>query len=153
MEKMFDILYSKFFLRDVLSIFAPGIVFMFTICELIGENYVQELFKKLLENNSAGFIFYILMILAITILYCFGLIINSLRDYLFFRFSKLSEEKFKKEKNDCWIVVAYKWVKFILFGKYLLNVECYYKWHLDFEASEKKNEYFASTSNRSVVIF
>lgn len=97
MSDIFGNMYKKFFLRDVLSIFLCGLIFMLFISFIFKEaitkvfNEMYYIKKICLTKNELNIVAYLLLIGSS---YAIGLIINQIRDWLQFKY--LYKKKFKE---------------------------------------------------------
>lgn len=103
MEKIFDLLYKRFFLRDFLSIGFCGFIVVLTI---IYSNY-----KKIFNDTQITFLVgstysksFMRMFLVLGLSYMVGLVIHILRDYFTYRrcgHKHFYREKFRFYKREC----------------------------------------------------
>lgn len=141
MDKLFDNIYKKFFLRDVVSIFICGFLVFLALLMRYGEQIKQirdialnPIVRKILMNkdNELSLFSYGLLI---GLSYALGLIINWLRDYAQFRWCY----------NWCCITPQK--------SKYSENVEDYRKKIKEFEKASKDTPNMADDFERMIVMF
>ena len=109
MDKLFDFnnIYRKFFLRDVLSIFTPGLLFLLAMIMINGEQIknitknieCNSIIRKILINkdNELSLFSYLLLIV---VSYVLGLLINWFRDYVQFRWFYNKQDKKSKYREN-----------------------------------------------------
>ena len=114
MDKLFDFnnIYKKFFLRDVLSIFTPGLLFLLAMIMINGDQIknITKIIKCnhilrniLVNNNNELSIFSYLLLIGVS--YALGLIINWFRDYVQFRWFYNKQNKkstYRENVEDFW---------------------------------------------------
>src|SRR4030042_2474535 len=139
MEKFFNLFYNRFILRDILSIFSTGIIIVYLLYRILSPSTffteISSLFNSLWAND---FIKILIILLSIAIIYAFGLLINFIRDFLYFLLFYAD----KKTRTCC------------IFTKHSLNIRKYYDMKIKISKTNlSKTEYYKPNNDRLVVIF
>ena len=149
MEKFLDLLYNRFFLRDLLSIFSNGAIFLYALLNFFDNIFnFKNLLCKYQYLIHDDFLKYIIIIVIITFIYSLGLIINSVRDFVYFLIF-YNKNKLKLKRKCC-----SKKIKKCFLTAHSININRYYKRKIRIYHNNELNfNYYKSNNDRLVIIF